>query len=96
MSGYESFTDLKTALIQIKQFRPILTRVPVTYRDGLSAESVVALEVKDFNVKGSLGAERWGSPTDVGTDERILAWTNGLRSDGGGGYVLTSTMIVDL
>lgn len=63
----------------------MLTRVPSTH--GMSSMSHLALEVKEFDVKGSFGADPWGSPQDVESDERIREWIEGLRTDGGGGYV---------
>ncbi|KAH8107992.1 hypothetical protein BXZ70DRAFT_27293 [Cristinia sonorae] len=79
-------TELKTAFIQLKSFRPMLARVPSGGR--MSDVARLWLEVKEFEVKGSYGAEVWSSPTDVETEQRIRVWAEGLRSDGGGGNVL--------
>ncbi|THH21775.1 hypothetical protein EUX98_g8283 [Antrodiella citrinella] len=66
----------------------MFTRIPG--REGMSSKSRLALEVKDFDVKGSIGEDRWETPVDVEFDKRIYDWTEGLRSDGGGGNVLKS------
>lgn len=75
----------------------MLTRVPRPDGQGMTPTPRLVLDVKEFEVKGSYGAETWGSPRDVETDERIHEWTEGLKGDGGGGYVLEmrSHVIVD-
>ena len=85
----EAFTDLRTAFIQVKSFRPMLTRVPHPDRVGMSSVSSLALEVNGFDVKGAFGEDCWGSPVDVQAHDDLRAWTEGLRNDGGGGCVCT-------
>jgi hypothetical protein len=75
------------ALVCIKDFRPIFTRVPVG--NGVrknSSQSRLALAVGFIEVIGGEG-ERIKAVQDVETNDKVRRWTEGLREDGGGGYV---------
>lgn len=65
----------------------------------MSALSRLALEVNEFNLVGCFGEPTWGQPKDVEVDKRVKEWTEGLRGDGGGGYVgshsTTLTLLTD-
>jgi hypothetical protein len=77
------------ALVCIKDFRPILTRVPVG--NGVrknSSQSRLALAVEFIDIVGGAG-EQIRAVQDVETNDKVRRWTEGLREDGGGGYVVS-------
>lgn len=80
------FSSFKTALIQIKQFRPMFARIPAESK-GMSSEEHVALEVDEFKPVGSFGANMWGFPKNVELVEEMAEWVQGVRAGNGGGCV---------
>lgn len=47
----------------------------------------LALDVGVLGVQGCIGEEVYGTPRNVETNENIREWSEGLRTDGGGGCV---------
>ncbi|PCH36182.1 hypothetical protein WOLCODRAFT_166741 [Wolfiporia cocos MD-104 SS10] len=84
----KTFTDHKTALIFIKDFRPFCSRVPLGMSRGMSSSEHLALDVGSFEFKGAFDDPVWGTPVDVETDRRVAVWLEGLRQHGGAGNVL--------
>jgi hypothetical protein len=71
------------ALLKIKEFRPIFTRVPVGQMvKQMSQEFRLALEIGFIEVLGSAG-EDFPNAKDIETDPKLQEWTCGLRGDGG-------------
>ena len=77
------FTDRSRALILVKSFRPMFTRVP--NKNGGIGPDRIALEVDELKVHGSLGESVWGHPVDVIKDRDIAEWCKGLADPHGGG-----------
>ena len=86
-------SDHKTALVVLRQCRPFFTRVPLENKDGMSKSCHLALEVNDFDLKGSYGEDTWGSPKSVETADPICDWVAGLKEDGGGGCVDSAVIL---
>jgi hypothetical protein len=82
------FTQLKTAIISIKRYRPMFTRVPLGGKGGMSGEAVLAVECDVFAYIGSAGEDMFGSPKSMENNPDIYEWSNGLRKDGGAGCVI--------
>ncbi|KAF8210163.1 hypothetical protein K438DRAFT_1959441 [Mycena galopus ATCC 62051] len=80
-------TETKTALVAIKKFRPISTRIPFR-SGGMTAESHVALHCESVSILGSIGESKWGNPKDLDSDPDLREWSQALRQDGGAGNVL--------
>ena len=57
-------------------------------RKGMSEKPTLFLEVEEISLKGSYGEVMWGSPINIAADANIKDWVQGLREDGGGGYVV--------
>lgn len=72
--------------MQIKQFRPMFTRVPLS-QGMMSPSSQLALDVGAFSLQGAFDESVYGSPREVESHDGIREWSEGLRSEGGGGYV---------
>ncbi|KAG5221462.1 Proteophosphoglycan ppg [Salix suchowensis] len=82
-------TSHKTALITIKDFRLVLTRIPVGRgRKGMTAEAYLAFECDSFTIIGSIDEAEWGRPKEIHEERSIHEWIGGLRSHGGAGNVL--------
>ncbi|KAF7793943.1 hypothetical protein EIP86_005066 [Pleurotus ostreatoroseus] len=81
----KSLSGYKTAVLGLKQFRPVFTRIPGP--NGMKPESQLVLDVDRFELKGCFGEAVYGSPRAVEHDEGVREWSEGLRNDGGGGYV---------
>ncbi|KIM83236.1 hypothetical protein PILCRDRAFT_819474 [Piloderma croceum F 1598] len=82
-------TENRNALVQIKNFRPTFCRVPIGNNvRKQSPESYLVLEVGSVEVLGSEGEGEFGNPKDIEENEKVMAWTKGLREHGGGGNVL--------
>ena len=78
-------SSYKTAVLQLTQFRPAFTRTPGP--NGMKPDSQLVLDVDRFELKGCFGEAVYGSPRAVEHDESVREWSEGLKSDGGGGYV---------
>ncbi|KAJ7132817.1 hypothetical protein C8R43DRAFT_1023510 [Mycena crocata] len=70
-------TETRTALVTIKQFKPISTRVPVR-KGNMSAETRLALHCEEVSVIGSSGENQWGHPKDLDSDVDLREWVHGL------------------
>ncbi|KAJ6475301.1 hypothetical protein C8R47DRAFT_696760 [Mycena vitilis] len=81
------FTDHKTAVVTIKKFRPMSTRIPLR-NGGMSSESHLALLCESVSMVGSLGGSKLGSPKDLDSNTDLREWSQALRQDGGAGNVL--------
>lgn len=77
-------TELKTALVTIKKFRPISTRIP-NRNGGMSVDSRLALHCESVTMIGSFDEGKWGNPTDVESDADLREWSHALTKDGGAG-----------
>lgn len=85
--GSKPIHDFKTAFIAIKNFRPMLVRVPLgPGAQDMSTKEHIVLDVDTFDVKASFGADTWGKPRDVELHEDVKLWAEGLRQGGGAGY----------
>ena len=81
--------EWKAALVTIKNFRPMLSRVPLGPKiQGMSTNAHLVLEVDVIDVKGAFGEDVWGKPVDVELHPDIKLWVEGLRVSGGDGCVL--------
>jgi hypothetical protein len=79
-------TEYRNAIVQIKNFRPTFSRVPIGNNvRQQSADSHLLFEVGSVDILGSEGEGQFGNPTDVEENEKVMAWTGGLREHGGGG-----------
>ncbi|TFK53703.1 hypothetical protein OE88DRAFT_1733591 [Heliocybe sulcata] len=81
-------TEQRNAIVTIKGFRPLFSRVPLGAGKGLTKEGRLALDVDSIEVVGGAGEPAYGDPKDVVYDEKVRRWTEGLLQDGGGGNVL--------
>ncbi|KAJ7096390.1 hypothetical protein C8R44DRAFT_812915 [Mycena epipterygia] len=82
-------TESRTALVLIKKFKPVSTRVPTAGRNQkMSVEAQLALYCESVSVVGSLGEPKWGTPKELESDAELREWSQGLRLDGGAGNVL--------
>ncbi|KAJ6586854.1 hypothetical protein DFH09DRAFT_1141721, partial [Mycena vulgaris] len=80
-------TESRTALVTIKNFTIMSTRVP--NRNGGLAVEQLALHCDSVRVIGSLGENKqWGNPKELDSDVDLREWSQGLRQDGGAGNVL--------
>ena len=86
MYSGKSLSGYKTAILNIKMFRPMFARAPSS-KGTMNEHPQVVLEVNEFTLLGGFGEGVYGWPREVGTNESIREWSEGLRSDGGGGYV---------
>ena len=86
MYGGMTMSNYKTCIINIKEYRPMFTRVPEA-SGGMSALSRIALEVNVFALLGANGESVYENPRGVETNQDIHEWCEGLRADGGGGCV---------
>jgi hypothetical protein len=78
-------TQRRDSLVCIKDFRPIFTRVPIGNNvRKMTPESHLVLEVGYIEVIGSEG-EPGKVVQEVGMNEALKLWTEGMREDGGGG-----------
>jgi hypothetical protein len=50
-----------------------------------SPDSHLLFEVGSVDILGSDGEGEFGNPKDVEENEKVMAWTEGLREHGGGG-----------
>ncbi|KAJ6609848.1 hypothetical protein B0H10DRAFT_451443 [Mycena sp. CBHHK59/15] len=80
-------TENRTALVSIKKFKPMSTRVPNRNR-GMSAEPQLALHCEAVALVGSVGEPHWGSPKEIESHVDLGEWSLALRQDGGAGNVL--------
>jgi hypothetical protein len=82
-------TEHRSAIVQIKNFRPTFCRVPLGNNvRQQSPDSHLALEIGSVEFLGSENEGQFGNPKDIEEDQKVMAWTKGLREHGGGGYVL--------
>ncbi|KAL0068722.1 hypothetical protein AAF712_004051 [Marasmius tenuissimus] len=85
----ERFTENKTSLITLQQYRLIHTRIPVVGPSKLSAEPRLALDCTEFCLIGSCGEDVWENPKAVEDSvSDVKEWAAGLRKGGGEGNVL--------
>ncbi|KAJ7783063.1 hypothetical protein B0H16DRAFT_1495201 [Mycena metata] len=80
-------TELKTALVTIKKFKPISTRIP-NRNGGMSIDPRLALHCELVTMIGSFDEGKWGNPRDVESDAELKEWGDALTKDGGAGNVL--------
>jgi hypothetical protein len=80
-------TKYKTAIIQIKDFKPMLRRIPIG-KGKLTSEGMLALDCNYFQTVGSFGEVRFGNPKAIEKHLDLNEWSEGLRQDGGAGYDL--------
>ena len=79
-------TEYRNAIVQIKNFQPVFCRVPVGNNvRKLTIDYHLILEVGSIDVLGSEGEGEFGNPIDIDDNEKVMAWTKGLREHGGGG-----------
>ncbi|KAF4599545.1 hypothetical protein EYR40_006639 [Pleurotus pulmonarius] len=87
--NHSRLTSHKTALITIKDFRLVITRIPIGRgRKGMTAEPYLAFECDSFTIIGSIDEAEWGKPKEIHEERSIHEWIQGLRSHGGAGNVL--------
>ncbi|THU95359.1 hypothetical protein K435DRAFT_839514 [Dendrothele bispora CBS 962.96] len=83
----QRFTEVRTALITLKTFKVIFSRIP-NRGGGLTKHTTLAFECKDFNVVGAIGEPRFAASDEIGAEPRLREWIIGLQQGGGGGNVL--------
>ncbi|KAK1232646.1 hypothetical protein PQX77_004208 [Marasmius sp. AFHP31] len=89
----ERFTENKTSLITLQEYRLIHTRIPVVGPSKLSAEPRLALDCTEFCLIGSCGEDIWENPKGVEESvSDVKEWAAGLRKGGGDGNVLRDRM----
>jgi len=80
------FTEHRNAIVQIKNFHPKFSRVPIGNNvRTLSPDSHLVFEVGSIEILGSENEGEFGNPKDVEENAKVMAWTEGLREHGGGG-----------
>ena len=82
------FTRHKTALITIKDFRLVFTRVPIGTPGKVSSEPSLAIECSSFSILGSSGEAVFGNPKPITDHPDLYEWSECLKRDGGAGCVL--------
>lgn len=66
----------------------MLARVPLgDGQKGMSTQAHLVLDVHTFDIKGSIGEDQWGKPSDIELHSDVRLWVDGLRRGGGGGCV---------
>lgn len=63
----------------------MFTRIPGP--NGMKPVPQLALDVSEFGLQGATGEAIYGNPREVERDEVVREWSEGLKTDGGGGYV---------
>ncbi|KAL0956285.1 hypothetical protein HGRIS_002443 [Hohenbuehelia grisea] len=87
--NHKRLTDYSSALIKIKLFRPLLTRIPNGNKGtGMTPETYLALECDHVTLLGSINEGEWGFPKELIHHPLVRAWIEGLRQDGGAGNIL--------
>ncbi|TFK44635.1 hypothetical protein BDQ12DRAFT_730668 [Crucibulum laeve] len=79
-------TQLKTAIVQIKRFKPFFTRIPLNKR--MSTHYQLALECNSVSLIGSISEAMFGNPKPIDTHPALKDWSEGLVKDGGAGNIL--------
>ena len=92
-SSTTSFTRHKTALITIKNFKLIFTRVPLGTPRKMSDEPSLAIECLSFSILGSSGEDIFGNPKPITVHPDLYQWSEGLKRDGGAGCVLSMGLL---
>ena len=82
------FTQHKTAIITIKNFRLIFTRIPLGTLGTLTSHPSLAIECLWFSVLGSSGEAIFGNPKSITDHPDLRLWADCLKRDGGAGCVL--------
>jgi hypothetical protein len=83
-------TKHKGAVVQISDFKPICSRVPLP-QDRMSNEDFVVFECNEVSLLGGSGEAVFGQPKGVEQHPDISEWTKGLAQAGGAGYVLIAS-----
>lgn len=84
----KDITDLSTATVTLQEARLTFTRIPKGKVLGVTDESYLVIQCTQFvTSKGQTTTEVIGNPTDILKDHHIRRYVEGLRRDGGGGYV---------
>ncbi|KAF8813587.1 hypothetical protein BYT27DRAFT_7180339, partial [Phlegmacium glaucopus] len=87
------FTQHKTAVITIKNFRLIFTRVPLGTLGTMSSQPSLAIECLWFSVLGSSGEAIFGNPKPITDHSDLHLWSECLKRDGGAGNILKDRKI---
>lgn len=58
--------------------------------NGMKPVPQLALDVDEFGLQGATGEAVYGNPKEVEREELVREWSEGLKTDGGGGYVRNS------
>lgn len=86
-------TQHKTAVITIKNFKLIFTRVPLGALGMITAEPSLAIECLWFSILGSSGEAIFGDPKPITNHSDLNQWSECLKRDGGAGYVLSLCLV---
>lgn len=86
-------TRHKTALITIKNFRLIYTRIPLGTPGTMSSEPTLAIECLLFSILGSSGEAIFGNPKPITVHPDLHQWSECLKRDGGAGCVLSVGLV---
>ncbi|KJA27812.1 hypothetical protein HYPSUDRAFT_34960 [Hypholoma sublateritium FD-334 SS-4] len=81
-------TQQKGAIVTIKKFRPIFTRIPGLDGGKPSKGSYLALECDSVSLLGSAGESTFGNPKPINNHPDMHAWSEGLDHPGGAGNIL--------
>ena len=91
-SSSKRFTQHKTAVITIKNFKLIFTRVPLGIHGTMTTEPSLAIECLSFSVLGSSGEAIFGNPKSITDHPELHRWSKCLERDGGAACVLDYTV----
>lgn len=95
-ASHTRLTQHKGAIVTIKNFRPMSSRLPCGPGGAPTSAAYLALECDYVSVLGSSGEGRFGNPVPITNNVDMSAWSDGLNQAGGAGQVRSTVLLASV